>query len=141
MLSSKNVTWLIGVLTLLPITIVGCSDRTQSPNSSTSNTPKTEQVTTTSNNSKTQVEVRIVSSKIGPLSVLRKQEAFKNDFASKGYSVKWLEFGGGSQQFEALNTGNLDITFAGESPSIFAQAAGVPIVIATTNPNPQSVAL
>lgn len=142
MLSSKNVTWLISVFSLtVSITLTGCSDRTQPPNSSTtSNTPPTEQVAT-SNNSKTQVEVRIVSSKIGPLSVLRKQDTFKNDFAAKGYSVKWLELGGGPQQFEALNTGNLDITFAGESPSIFAQAAGMQIVnIATTNPNPQSVA-
>lgn len=141
MLSSKNVTWLIGVVSLtVSITLTGCSDRNQPPNSSTtSNTPNTEQVGTSNNSN--QVEVRIVSSKIGPLSVLRKQDAFKNNFTSKGYSVKWLEFGGGPQQFEALNTGNLDITFAGESPSIFAQAAGMQIVnIATTNPNPQSVA-
>lgn len=87
------------------------------------------------------VEVRVISSKIGPLAVLRKQSTFAQNMAAKGYTVKWLEFGGGAQQMEALNTGNLDITFAGESPSIFAQAAGIPVVyIATTNPNPKSVA-
>lgn len=120
---------LIFILLLgVPITLVGCSDSTQKKS-------------TTANNPQNKVEVRIVSSKIGPLSVLRKQDAFKNAFAASGYSVKWLEFGGGPQQYEALNTGNLDITFAGESPSIFAQAAGMPIVyIATTNPNPKSVA-
>lgn len=110
------------------VTLVGCSEES-----------KTDLAT--SNNSKNKVEVRVISSKIGPLAVLRKQDTFKNDLAASGYSVKWLELGGGPQQFEALNTGNLDITFAGESPSIFAQAAGMSIVnIATTNPNPQSVA-
>ncbi|MBD2776998.1 aliphatic sulfonate ABC transporter substrate-binding protein [Iningainema tapete] len=91
------------------------------------------------NNSK--IEVRVISSKIGPLAVLRKQSTFAQNMAAKGYSVKWLEFPGGPQQMEAVNTGNLDITFAGESPSIFAQAAGIPVVyLATTNPNPKSVA-
>lgn len=122
---------------LIPITLKGCSNDTQeSPTSNTS----TEQIVTSSN-PKTKVEVRVISSKIGPLAVLRRQGNFLQNMATKGYSVKWVEFGGGPQQFEALNTGNLDITFAGESPSIFAQAAGMPIVyIATTNPNPKSVA-
>lgn len=126
---------------LIFITLTSCSNNNKTPqNSAIPNTSNTE-IATKSNNPKTQVEVRIVSSKIGPLAVLRKQDTFKNDFVAKGYSVKWLELGGGPQQFEALNTGNLDITFAGESPSIFAQAAGMPIVnIATTNPNPKSVA-
>lgn len=125
---SSCVPLLISVCSLVvPITLVGCSD--------------SKKDSATSNNSKAKLEVRVISSKIGPLSVLRKQNTFKNEFADSGYSVKWLELGGGPQQFEALNTGNLDITFAGESPSIFAQAAGIPIVnIATTDPNPKSVA-
>ena len=121
---------------LIPITLKGCSNNTQETATSTTST---EQIPTSSN-PKNKVEVRVISSKIGPLAVLRKGNFLQN-MAAKGYSVKWVEFGGGPQQFEALNTGNLDITFAGESPSIFAQAAGMPIVyIATTNPNPKSVA-
>jgi sulfonate transport system substrate-binding protein len=126
----------------VPITLTGCNGKkTNQQDLATSNAPKNEQIATRSNNPKTQVEVRILSSKIGPLAVLRKQGTFKNDFAASGYSVKWVELSGGSQPFEALNTGNLDITFAAETPPIFAQAAGIPIVnIATTNPNPKSVA-
>lgn len=137
----KAASWLLTVIfsSAIPITLVSCSNQNESIQNSADS--KTEQIATTSSNPKTQVEVRIISSKIGPLAVLRKQSNFQQNMTAKGYSVKWLEFGGGPQQFEALNTGNLDITFAGESPSIFAQAAGMPIVyIATTHPNPKSVA-
>jgi sulfonate transport system substrate-binding protein len=45
-----------------------------------------------------------------------------------GVKVEWLQFAQGPQLMEAMNVGRVDIGSVGESPPIFAQAAGAPIV-------------
>lgn len=45
-----------------------------------------------------------------------------------GVKVEWLQFAQGPQLMEAMNVGRIDIGSVGESPPIFAQAAGAPIV-------------
>jgi sulfonate transport system substrate-binding protein len=46
----------------------------------------------------------------------------------KGAKVTWAEFPAGPVLLEALNAGQLDIGYAGESPPIFAQAASPDMV-------------
>jgi sulfonate transport system substrate-binding protein len=41
-----------------------------------------------------------------------------------GTAVKWVEFPAGPQILEALSVGSLDVGFTGDTPPVFAQAAG-----------------
>lgn len=51
-------------------------------------------------------------------------------------SVEWIEFPAGLPLLEALNVGSVDIGSTGDSPPIFAQAAGADLAyVATTVPN------
>jgi sulfonate transport system substrate-binding protein len=53
-----------------------------------------------------------------------------------GVSVKWAQFPAGPQLMEALNVGKVDLGSAGETPPIFAQAAGASLVyVAGRQPN------
>jgi sulfonate transport system substrate-binding protein len=116
------------VLTL-PITLLGCSSQNQTSQISSSGSQKKH------------TTVRIVYSKLGPLAVVRKQGTLEKRLKAEGNSVTWHEFAAGPQSLEALNANSLDITSTAESPVIFAQAAGTPLVyISTTQPSPKGVA-
>ncbi len=59
-----------------------------------------------------------------------------------GYRVEWPEFAAGPQQLEALNAGGLDIALTAESPPVFAQAAGTPLVyLGSTSNDGKSISL
>ncbi|MBW4687910.1 MAG: sulfonate ABC transporter substrate-binding protein [Komarekiella atlantica HA4396-MV6] len=52
-----------------------------------------------------------------------------------GVSVEWAQFAAGPQLMEAMNVGRVDIGSVGETPPIFAQAAGTSLVyIASRQP-------
>ncbi|MCG6136531.1 MAG: sulfonate ABC transporter substrate-binding protein [Nostoc sp. LLA-1] len=60
----------------------------------------------------------------------------------EGVSVEWLEFAAGPQLLEAMNVGSIDFGHVGESPPIFAQAAGAAITyIAGIIPSPAGSAI
>jgi len=60
----------------------------------------------------------------------------------EGVSVQWIEFPAGPQLLEAMNVGSIDFGHAGESPPIFAQAAGASLTyIAGIAPSPAGQAL
>jgi sulfonate transport system substrate-binding protein len=48
--------------------------------------------------------------------------------------VKWAEFPAGPPMLEAMNAGSIDFGYTGESPPIFAQAAGNPLVYVAYDP-------
>ncbi len=57
---------------------------------------------------------------------------------SLGYKVDWKEFPAGPPLLEALNAGAIDLGPVGESPPIFAQAAGADLIYAAAiAPNPK----
>jgi sulfonate transport system substrate-binding protein len=56
------------------------------------------------------------------LVVLKQQGALERRFA--GSKVQWLEFPAGPQLLEALSVGSLEFGLTGDSPPVFAQAAG-----------------
>lgn len=59
-----------------------------------------------------------------------------------GTPVKWVEFPAGPQLLEALAVGSVDVGAVGDSPPVFAQAAGKDIVyIGAEPPKPDSSAL
>jgi sulfonate transport system substrate-binding protein len=79
-------------------------------------------------------EIRIGYQKNGVLVVTRQQAALEKHFASQGIEVKWIEFSSGPPMLEAMNVGSVDYGAVGDSPPIFAQAAGAAIVYAAGQP-------
>jgi sulfonate transport system substrate-binding protein len=74
--------------------------------------------------------------------LLKARGTLEKRLASQGISVSWLEFPAGPQLLEGLNAGAFDIGTAGETPPIFAQAAGVEFVyIGNEPPAPASEAI
>ena len=64
------------------------------------------------------------------------------DAALPGVSVKWIEFPAGPQILEALAVGSLDFGFTGDTPPVFAQAAGKDIwYVGIEPPKPASSAI
>ncbi|MGY3696051.1 sulfonate transport system substrate-binding protein [Bradyrhizobium sp. USDA 3240] len=79
-------------------------------------------------------EIRIGYQKNGVLVITRQREALENHFKPQGVSVKWVEFSSGPPMMEAMNVGSVDYGAVGDSPPIFAQAAGAAIVYAAAQP-------
>jgi sulfonate transport system substrate-binding protein len=79
-------------------------------------------------------EIRIGYQKNGVLVITRQQAALEKHFASQGIEVKWVEFSSGPPMMEAMNVGSVDYGAVGDSPPVFAQAAGAAIVYAAGQP-------
>ena len=75
-------------------------------------------------------EVRIGYQKTGVLVIARQQAVLESHFATKGVGVKWVEFTSGPPLLEAMSVGSIDFGAVGDTPPIFAQAAGANIVYA-----------
>jgi sulfonate transport system substrate-binding protein len=71
--------------------------------------------------------VRIGFQKYGKLVLLKSKGSLEPKLKTLGYSVTWTEFPSGPPLLEAINVGAVDFGNTGESPPIFAQAAGAPI--------------
>ena len=79
-------------------------------------------------------EIRIGYQKNGVLVITRQREALEKHFKPQGVSVKWVEFSSGPPMMEAMNVGSVDYGAVGDSPPVFAQAAGAAIVYAAGQP-------
>jgi ABC-type nitrate/sulfonate/bicarbonate transport system substrate-binding protein len=53
---------------------------------------------------------------------------------SRGIEVKWVEFTSGPPLLEAMNVGSIDFGHVGDTPPIFAQAAGAAILYVAGQP-------
>jgi len=78
--------------------------------------------------------VRIGYQKYGKLVLLKGRGTLEDKLKPLGYSVSWTEFPSGPPLLEALNVGAIDFGIAGETPPIFAQAAGAPLVYLAYDP-------
>jgi sulfonate transport system substrate-binding protein len=72
--------------------------------------------------------IRIGFQKYGTLLLLKAKGALEQRVAPLGYRVAWTEFPSGPPLLEAINVGAIDFGTTGETPPIFAQAAGAPIL-------------
>jgi sulfonate transport system substrate-binding protein len=79
-------------------------------------------------------EIRIGYQKNGVLVIARQQATLENHFKPQGVEVKWVEFSSGPPMMEAMNVGSIDYGAVGDSPPVFAQAAGAAIVYAAGQP-------
>ena len=74
--------------------------------------------------------------KTGLLTVARNQRSIETALAKQGIAVEWVEFSSGPPLLEAMNVGSLDLGLTGDTPPIFAQAAGAAITyVAALPPN------
>ena len=86
--------------------------------------------------------VRIGYQKYGKLVLLKGRGTLEEKLKPLGYQVSWTEFPSGPPLLEALNVGAIDFGISGETPPIFAQAAGAPLVyLAYDPPAPQGEAI
>src|SRR6201995_3237614 len=86
--------------------------------------------------------VRVGYQKYGKLVLLKGRGSLEEKLKPLGYTVAWTEFPSGPPLLEALNVGAIDFGIAGETPPIFAQAAGAPLVsLAYDPPAPQGEAI
>jgi sulfonate transport system substrate-binding protein len=72
--------------------------------------------------------------KYGNLILLKGRGGLESRLAPLGFKVEWREFPSGPPLLEALNAGAIDFGQTGETPPIFAQAAGVPLLYAGYEP-------
>ena len=75
--------------------------------------------------------LRIGYQKNGSLVILRQQDRL----GALGVPVQWVEFPSGPLMLEALNAGAIDFGATGDTPPIFAQAAGSALVYVGAQPN------
>ncbi|HZT55580.1 MAG TPA: PhnD/SsuA/transferrin family substrate-binding protein, partial [Burkholderiaceae bacterium] len=74
------------------------------------------------------------------LVILKQQGALEKRFP--GARVSWIEFPAGPQLLEALAVGSLDFGLTGDSPPVFAQAAGKDLLyVGAEPPKPLSSAI
>jgi sulfonate transport system substrate-binding protein len=79
-------------------------------------------------------EIRVGYQKNGVLVIARQQSTLEKHFKPRGIEVKWVEFSSGPPMMEAMNVGSIDYGAVGDSPPVFAQAAGAAIVYAAGQP-------
>lgn len=86
--------------------------------------------------------LRIGYQKYGTLVLLKAKGSLEKRLADQGIEVKWTEFPGGPQLLEGLNVGSIDFGVTGETPPVFAQAAGADLLyVAYEPPAPTSEAI
>ncbi len=86
--------------------------------------------------------LRIGYQKYGTLVLLKAKGSLEKRLAEQGVEVSWTEFPGGPQLLEGLNVGSIDFGVTGETPPVFAQAAGADLLyVAYEPPAPSSEAI
>ena len=78
--------------------------------------------------------LRIGYQKYGTLVLLKAKGTLEKRLAEQGVDVKWTEFPGGPQLLEGLNVGSVDFGVTGETPPVFAQAAGADLLYVAHEP-------
>jgi sulfonate transport system substrate-binding protein len=126
-ITRRHALFAFGYSLVLSTSLLSCSPANNNQQQATSSKP---------NVASSNKVVRIVRSKqLTALAVLEQKGILAERLKPLGYRVEWPEFAAGPQQLEALNAGALDIASTAESPPIFSQAAGAPLVYLAANSN------
>jgi len=80
-------------------------------------------------------QLRIGYQKNGLLLIAKQQGTLATVLAPRGVAIDWVEFQSGPPLIEALNAGSLDIGETGDTPPIYAQAAGAHLVYVAAAPD------
>lgn len=127
---------LLGLTSLgVPMLVASCTNNSNSTTQSNSsaNQSVSSPVASASSEGGT---VRIGYQK--PTILLKTKGTIDERLNAQGVKVEWKEFPAGPPLLEALNAGAIDLGPVGESPPIFAQAAGADLIYAAAiAPNPK----
>lgn len=118
-----------GLLSLSATLALGSCSRGQTQKATT---PASANPAATSNNS-SGINVKVI--RMGYQSagdLVRVSGVLEKRLEPLGVKVEWAQFAQGPQLMEAMNVGKIDLGSVGETPPIFAQAAGAPIVYAVS---------
>ncbi|WP_442781902.1 aliphatic sulfonate ABC transporter substrate-binding protein [Collimonas fungivorans] len=86
--------------------------------------------------------LRIGYQKFNTLNILKGSGNLEQALQPLGWKVKWFEFAAGPQLTEALNSDAIDFGHAADTPSAFANAAGVNAVyLAAEQPYPKGIGI
>lgn len=133
----KRRTVLSGLLGLsLPFAVSGCTSSTQST-SSPSASPATGSSPTASSASGGSVAantVRLGYQRFSELDIIRTRGTLDKLLEAQGAKAEWTFFQAGPPLLEAMNAGSIDFGGVGESPPIFAQAAGAQFYYVASTP-------
>ncbi|WP_138498234.1 aliphatic sulfonate ABC transporter substrate-binding protein [Nostoc sp. PA-18-2419] len=114
-------------------TLVSCqSNNGSTGNSSSNNSSKSLSTNTTSNSKSTTKLVRLGYQVSGDLT--HEKGVIEKRLAPQGIGVTWSQFVSGPPLLEALNVGSIDLGPTGETPPIFAQAAGTDLIYVVNMP-------
>lgn len=84
--------------------------------------------------------IRIGYQKFNALNILKGTGKLEQALQDSGVQVVWTEFQAGPQLIEALNAGSIDFGHAADAPTVFGQAAGVPLqYLAAEPPYPRGI--
>jgi sulfonate transport system substrate-binding protein len=72
-------------------------------------------------------QIRIGTQKGGFFPAVRQRHTLEDAFQPLGIEIKWVDFQFGPPLLEAINVGSVDFGYVGDTPPIFAQAAGARI--------------
>ncbi|WP_238846203.1 sulfonate ABC transporter substrate-binding protein [Nostoc edaphicum] len=120
---SKLSLFVIPGLVALSTTLISCTSTVSNIN--TGNNPTADPAGAKSVTFKTKV-LRIGYQSSGDL--VRVRGVLEKRLEPLGLKVEWSQFAQGPQLMEAMNVGKIDIGSVGETPPIFAQAAGAKII-------------
>jgi sulfonate transport system substrate-binding protein len=139
-ITRRHALFAFGYSLVLSTTLFSCNN---SPDNSQQQAPSSASNAASSSNTAADKVIRIVRSKqLTALAVLEQKGILTERLKPLGYRVEWPEFAAGPQQLEALNAGGLDIALTAESPPVFSQASGAPIVyLAANSSDGQSISL
>jgi sulfonate transport system substrate-binding protein len=130
-ISRRHALFAFGYSLVLSTTLFSCS-----PSENKTQQPAASSASNVASSGTADKVVRIVRSKqLTALAVLEQKGILSERLKPLGYRVEWPEFAAGPQQLEALNAGALDIASTAESPPIFSQASGAPLVYLAANSN------
>ncbi len=119
----KMVLFLMPGCLALSTTLISCTSTSNNTNTATE--PKADAAATKTITFKTKV-LRMGYQSSGDL--VRVREVLEKRLEPLGVKVEWAQFAQGPQLMEAMNVGKIDLGSVGETPPIFAQAAGARIV-------------
>lgn len=102
----------------------GCSNTTQGTAQSSASPPTSD----------SKGVIRIGYQKGGPTNIMRLRGTLEPLFKPQNVRVEYVGFAAGPQLLEAMSIGSVDFGSTGESPAIFAQAAGAQIVYVANAP-------
>ncbi|MBL1178175.1 sulfonate ABC transporter substrate-binding protein [Pantanalinema sp. GBBB05] len=118
----------------VPIVVASCTNNSGTSTSATTGQPSAAPVASSSTSSGGTVRFGYQKASI----LLKSQGNLEKRLNAEGVQVEWKEFPAGPPLLEALNAGAIDIGPVGESPPIFAQAAGADLIYAASvAPNPK----